>query len=89
MNYFRFSLFNIHTQEQEARINALRAKRGNKTTAKEEVSQHVNLFTDVEKSQRELEARNQKSAEERQEREKWEKKVGLLTHLGQSSKEST
>ncbi|CAF5148969.1 unnamed protein product, partial [Rotaria magnacalcarata] len=84
--------------EQEARLNNLRAKRGDhliqfqsseEATAKEKPLEHVNLFQLEEKGLKTTNATNDEHEKEKKaETEEFEKKLGLLTYLGGSVVES-
>lgn len=50
---------------------------------------HINFFAEIEKEERQNRAKNaEHEAEKKAEKEKWERKIGLLTYLGESSVES-
>lgn len=94
----------IQLAESEARINLLRGKvkaqeQGGfdfqKAATAEVVTDltsggHFNFFKDVEKAERSLHATNaDREKEKKAEQEEYEKKIGLLTYLGQSSSEAS
>lgn len=94
----------IQLAESEARINLLRGKvkaqeQGGfdfeKAATAEVVTDltsggHLNFFKDVEKAERSLHATNaDREKEKKAEQEEYEKKIGLLTYLGQSSSEAS
>lgn len=50
---------------------------------------HINFFSEIEKEERQNLAKNaEHEAEKKAEKEKWERKIGLLTYLGESAVES-
>uniref|UniRef100_L7M4D9 Putative leukocyte receptor cluster member 1 n=1 Tax=Rhipicephalus pulchellus TaxID=72859 RepID=L7M4D9_RHIPC len=94
----------IQLAESEARINFLRGKlKGDsqeqldlgKAATAEVVTDltsggHFNFFKDVEKAERNLHSKNEDHEKEKKaEQEDYEKKIGLLTYLGQSSSEAS
>ncbi|XP_075527248.1 leukocyte receptor cluster member 1 homolog isoform X1 [Dermacentor variabilis] len=94
----------IQLAESEARINFLRGKlKGEgqeqfdfEKAATAEVATdltsggHFNFFKDMEKAERNLHAKNEdREKEKKTEVEEYEKKIGLLTYLGQSSSEAS
>ncbi|XP_054917895.2 leukocyte receptor cluster member 1 homolog isoform X2 [Dermacentor andersoni] len=94
----------IQLAESEARINFLRGKlKGEgqeqfdfEKAATAEVATdltsggHFNFFKDVEKAERNLHSKNEdREKEKKTEVEEYEKKIGLLTYLGQSSSEAS
>uniref|UniRef100_A0A224YGQ6 Leukocyte receptor cluster member 1 n=1 Tax=Rhipicephalus zambeziensis TaxID=60191 RepID=A0A224YGQ6_9ACAR len=94
----------IQLAESEARINFLRGKlKGDsqeqldlgKAATAEVVTDltsggHFNFFKDVEKAERNLHSKNEdREKEKKAEQEDYEKKIGLLTYLGQSSSEAS
>eukprot|EP00124_Ichthyophonus_hoferi_P000693 Ihof_evm22s27 gene=Ihof_evmTU22s27 len=83
--------------EQEARMRTLRTQAHTKYgTRKEEgpsvadplAEGHVNLFYDLEHA-RDVVARQDREKEKKEEQNDWEKKVGIVTYLGQSANETT
>ena len=50
---------------------------------------HVNLFEDLESGETTASANKDHEAEKTKEKEDYEKKIGLLTYLGQDSQELT
>ncbi|XP_077503904.1 leukocyte receptor cluster member 1 homolog [Amblyomma americanum] len=94
----------IQLAESEARINFLRGKlkaEGQEEfdfekAATAEVATdltsggHFNFFKDVEKAERNLHSKNEdREKDKKAEQEDYEKKIGLLTYLGQSSSEAS
>lgn len=94
----------IQLAESEARINFLRGKLKREgqeqfdfeKAATDEVATdltsggHFNFFKDVEKAERNLHSKNEdREKEKKTEVEEYEKKIGLLTYLGQSSSEAS
>ncbi|CAF0947286.1 unnamed protein product [Didymodactylos carnosus] len=78
--------------EQEARLNILRANRGDhliQFTNSLNKNEHVNLFKLEEEGQKNGDSTNvEHEKEKKEETEKFEKNLGLLTYLGQSVVES-
>ncbi|XP_067833339.1 leukocyte receptor cluster member 1-like [Heptranchias perlo] len=84
--------------EQEARTDFLRRKSrqslpesGRESlapTPSDGASQNLNLFRDLEGGKRQKIGSKEYEAEKRQEKEKQERAIGLLTYLGQSSAEA-
>ncbi|XP_067132413.1 leukocyte receptor cluster member 1 homolog isoform X2 [Centruroides vittatus] len=81
----------IKLAEQEHRISYLRAKKRKPDDSQEPESppksdskEHINFFSELEKSGGYFGGSNREHDEEKkQEQEKFEKKIGLLTYLGQ------
>ncbi|CAN7991765.1 unnamed protein product [Ixodes hexagonus] len=90
----------IQLAESEARINFLRGKVQSEGFDFEKAATaqvttdlssegHLNFFKDIEKAERNIHATNpDHEKEKKQEKEEYEKKIGLLTYLGQSSSEA-
>lgn len=91
----------IQLAESEARINFLRGKVQSEGFAVEKAAGaqvvtdlssegHLNFFKDLEKAERNIHAKNaDHEKEKKQEQEEYEKKIGLLTYLGQSASETS
>ncbi|GAB1608177.1 leukocyte receptor cluster member 1-like [Argonauta hians] len=92
----------IALAEQEARTEVLRSKVRQKNLQDKEPENpevaavveapqltHINFFSAIEqKEECSKRANKQHEAEEKQKKEEWEKKIGLLTYLGQSAVEA-
>lgn len=94
----------IALAEQEARTELLRKKAkcqrpievsdighidDGRVSPEADPSEHINFFSEIEKEERQNRAKNvDHEAEIKAEKEKWERKIGLLTYLGESSVES-
>ncbi|CAN8001026.1 unnamed protein product [Ixodes pacificus] len=90
----------IQLAESEARINFLRGKVQSEGFDFEKAATaqvttdlssegHLNFFKDIEKAERNIHATNaDHEKEKKEEKEEYEKKIGLLTYLGQSSSEA-
>ncbi|XP_029650851.1 leukocyte receptor cluster member 1 [Octopus sinensis] len=84
--------------EQEARTEILRAKvrqKGIEENPENTVSEavpgqrHINFFSAIQNEEESSNRKNKEhEAEEKSKKEEWEKKIGLLTYLGQSAVES-
>lgn len=91
----------IQLAESESRINFLRGKVQSEGFDFEKAATaqvttdlssegHLNFFKDIEKAERNIHATNaDHEKEKKQEKEEYEKKIGLLTYLGQSSSEAS
>lgn len=88
----------IKLAEQEARTDLLRKRarhdakneEGTKELESSQKHQHVNFFEEIEEAGRYVGGSNKEyELEKKVEKEKFEKNIGLLTYLGQSSVEAT
>ena len=90
MTLLRGMATNRMTEDQKAELSRLSEKASSSSSSQPERLEHVNFFSELEAGDVSMPNQNKdREAEQKREQEEWEKKVGILTYLGQDTNELT